>query len=101
MRVIRQSDGLVAVEDGLRGGSLGSQNRPVGNLAVPFNQSGNGSTAPGHDLEELPHGVSDRPVGAIGEQEVSFVIRLCVVAGKMELADGPAAKTGQIIRRGI
>src|SRR5258708_2888514 len=100
MRVIRQSDGLVAVEDGLRCGSLGSQDRPVGNLAVPFNQGGNRSTAPDHDLEELPQGVCDGTVVVIDEKGVSFVIGLCVVTGKMDLTDARERKVGQIIQRG-
>jgi len=44
-------------------------------IAVPFDEDGNGAEPSDDDLEELPHRVGDRAIVTVDEQEVSFIVR--------------------------
>ena len=88
-----------SIEDRLGRGRLGFQDRPIGNLAVPFDQRRNGAAALDHDLEQLPHGVRNRTVMAVDEQQIALVVALLGMAGKVNLADPRERKVGEIVQR--
>src|SRR5260221_13342027 len=83
MAIIQHGDRFVTVEDCLRGGSLSSQDRPVGDLAVPLDQRRNRSASSNNDFEQFPQRVCDRAVGTVVEKQVPLVAGLfrmaCVV----------------------
>ena len=92
--------GVTAIEDRLRGGRFGLQDRPIRDLAVPLDQRRDGTTARDDDLVELPHGIRDRAVMAVDQQQIAFVVALLGMAGEMDLADARQRKVGEILRGG-
>src|ERR1700730_3340978 len=92
-------DDLAAIEDRLRGGRLGLEDRPVGDVAVPFDQGWNRAAPRDHDLEQFPDGIRDRAVMAVDQQQVALVIGLFGMTGEMNLADESERKVGQIVQR--
>src|SRR5260370_33671712 len=97
MAVVRQGDDCVTIEDRRRGDSLGPEDRPIGNVAVPLDERGNSSTPPNDDLEEFPDCVGDRPVVTIDQQEVAFVVGLLGMTGEMDLTNAREWKIRQIL----
>src|SRR5207249_6356965 len=91
---------LATVEDGLRGRSFRLQHRPIGNLAVPLDQCRDRTTLPDDDLVQLPHRVRDRPVMAVDQEPVAFIVSLLGVAGEMDLADAGRRKGRRLFRGG-
>src|SRR5260221_3531363 len=92
-------DGVAAVEDRLRRGGLGFEDRPVGDVAVPFDQGWNRAAPRDHDLEQFPDGIRDRTVMAVDQQQVALVVGLFCMTGEMNLADTGQRKIGQIVQR--
>src|SRR5262245_37110603 len=64
-------------EDGPGGGRLRPQDRPIRNLAVPFDQCGNWAAARDHNRVELPDRIGDRPVVAVDQQWCALIVTLC------------------------
>ena len=73
--------------------------RPFGNVAVPFDQRRDRPRLRDDDLEQVPDRVGDRPVVAVDEQGVAFVVALFGMSGEMDLADRRERKIGQIVER--
>src|SRR5260221_11553434 len=70
MAIIQHGDKFVTVEDCLRGGSLSSQDRPVGDLAVPLDQRRNRSASSNHGIDNFPDSFSDLAVVTVDEKHV-------------------------------
>src|SRR5260370_14822312 len=91
----------VTVQDRLRGGGLGLENRPFGNIAVPFHERWKRTATAHDDLEELPHRIGNRPVMTIDEQAVALVIFLFGVSRQVNLANMLNGKIGKIPEPGL
>jgi hypothetical protein len=61
------------------------EQRPIRQVAVPFNECRNGSAFANDDVEEFPHRVGNRTVVAVDEQKLALVICLFGMAGEMNL----------------
>src|SRR6202041_2738831 len=88
---------LAAIEDRLRGGCLGFEDRPVGDAAVPLDQRGYRPASRAHDLEYFPDGIRDRPVMAVDQQQFALVVGLFGMTGEVNLADLRQGEVGQIV----
>src|SRR5450631_4620887 len=88
-----------AVEDRLRRGGLGFEDRPVGDVAVPFDQGWNRAAPRDHDLEQFPDSIRDRTVMAVDQQRRALVVGLFGMTGEMNLAYASERKVGQIVQR--
>ena len=91
----------MAVQDRLRGGGLGLEDRPFGNIAVPFDQRRNCAAAADDYLEELPDRVRHRAVMTVDEHEIAFVVGLLGVSRQMDLTHPFERKIDEIVERGI
>jgi len=90
----------ITIEDRLGRGRLGLQHRPVRNFAVPFDQRRDSAAARDDDLVQVPHGIRDRPVMAVDQQQVAFIVALLGMTGEMDLADTRQRKIREIVERG-
>src|SRR6266853_5661792 len=75
----------VAIDDRLRSVSLRFEQRPVREIAVPFDERRDGSVLADDGVEEFPHRVGNRTVVAVDEQKLALVICLFGMAGEMNL----------------
>src|SRR5258707_6028507 len=66
----------MAVENCLRGASLGLQHGPFGEVAVPLDERWKRPPASDDNLEQVPDALRHLPVMAVDEEKVSFVIGL-------------------------
>src|SRR5260370_34434402 len=89
----------VAIDDRLRSVSLRIEQRPVREIAVPFDERRDGSVLANDGVEEFPRGVGDRTVVAVDEQKLALVICLFGMAGEMNLTDVLKRKNGEIDKR--
>ena len=87
------------VEDRPGGGGLGLQHRPVGDVAVPFDQRRHAARAADDHVVELPDRVGDRAVVAVDEQQLALVVRLLGMPGQVDLADLLEREVGEIAER--
>src|SRR5260370_38210094 len=99
MGMMEAGDKIVTVEACMRGGSLSSQDRPVGDLAVPIDQRRNRSASSNHDLEQFPHRVCDWSVVTVDEKQVPLVVGLFGMACEMNLPNAREGEVGQILKR--
>src|SRR6201985_3924525 len=97
MVAIRRSPGGKPIENGP--GRIGFllQNGPIRNVAVPFDQRWYWAAAGDHDLIKSPHGISDRAVMAVDQEQVAFVVALFGVPGQMDLSNLRERKIGEIV----
>src|SRR5260370_13047692 len=93
--------GGVTVQDRLRGGGLGLENRPFGNIAVPFHERWKRTGTAHDDFEELPHRIGDRGVMTVDEQTIALVIFLLCMSRYVNLANMLNGKIGEIAKRGV
>ena len=85
----------------MRGRSLRFKDRPIRDIAVPFNQRRYRAATRDDDLVEFPDGVPDRPVVAIDQQTLAFVVALLGVTRKMNFTYLVEWKVCQLVERGI
>jgi hypothetical protein len=88
------------IDDRLRSVSLCFEQRPVGEITVPFDERRDGSVLADDGVEEFPHRVRDRTIVAVDEQKLALVICLFGMASEMNLTDVLKRKIGEIGERG-
>src|ERR1041385_1634860 len=93
-------NGVTSIKDRLRSGRFGVQDRPVRNLAVPFDQRRNCAAASDDGLEQLPDWPGNGTVVAINEQRVAFIVGLFGMTGEVNLADARKREFRQILQGG-
>src|SRR6516164_7064723 len=99
MAFTRLCGGATAIQNRLRESGFGLQDRPFENTAVPLDERRNGAAALDDDFEQLPHGIRDRAVMAVDQQQIALVIALLRVSGEVNLADARQRKIGEIVER--
>jgi hypothetical protein len=81
------SDDLATIKDRLRGCGFGFQGPPIGDVAVPLDQSGNWPAAADNGFEQLPNGVRHGTVMAVDQQRLVSVVGLLGMTCEMNLAN--------------
>ena len=71
------------VENSLGRRRLRPQDWPRRNFAVPFDQGRDAAAAGNHDLVELPDRVGDRPIMAVDQKTLAFIVALFSMAGQV------------------
>src|SRR6516225_6690926 len=99
--MLARGDELATIEDSLCGCSLRFQDRPIRDLAIPFDQRRDWSALSDHDLKQFPDSIRDRAVMAVDQQQFAFVVGLFGVTCKMNLAYAGQRKVGQILQRRV
>src|SRR5258708_35871176 len=86
----------VAIDDRLRSVSLRFEQRPVREIAVPFDERRDGSVLADDGVEELPHRVGDRTIVAVDEQKLDLPVCLFDMSCEMNPTDWFKRKHGVI-----
>src|SRR5258708_33034541 len=73
----------ITVEDLLCGPRLGLEHRPVGNVAVPFDERRDRAGAADDDFEQFPQRIGHRSVMTVDEQAIAFVVDLIGMSGQV------------------
>ena len=92
-------DDVTSIKDRLRGGRLGFQDRPIRDLAVPFDQGRNCAAAPDDGFEQHPHGIGDGAVVAVDQQRLVLIVLLPGMTGEVNLTNARKRKVSEILQR--
>src|SRR6516164_8677249 len=95
---LARRDELATIKDGLCSCGLCFQDRPIRDLAIPFDPRRDWSALSDHDLKQFPDGIRDGSVMAVDQEQLALVVDLFGVTCEMDLVDRSQRKVGQILQ---